>query len=38
MLERIYEKGKHISIQILLRNERVNDICRYDFAVSILGT
>ena len=38
MLNRISEIGIHISIQILLRNERVSDISRYDVAVSTLGT
>ena len=37
MLNRISEIGIHISIQNLLRNERVNDISRYDVAESTLG-
>ena len=38
MLNRISEIGIHISIQNLLRNERVNDISRYDVAVFTLAT
>ena len=38
MLSRISEIGIHKSIQNLLRNERVNDISRYDAAVFTLGT
>ena len=38
MLNRISEMGIHMRIQNLLRNERVNDISRYDVAVSTLGT
>ena len=38
MLNRISEIGIRINIQNLLRNERVNDISRYDVAVSTLGT
>ena len=34
MLNRISEIGIHISIQNLLREERVNDISRYDVAPS----
>ena len=37
MLNRISEIGIHISIQNLLRKETVNDISRYDVAVSTLG-
>ena len=38
MLNRISEIGIHISIPNLLRKERVNDISRYEVAVSTLGT
>ena len=38
MLNRISDIGIHKSIQNLWRNERVNDISRYDVAVSALGT
>ena len=38
MLTSIFEIVIHISIQNLLRKEWVNDISKYDVAVSTLGT
>ena len=37
MLNRISEIGIHIGIQNLLRKDIVNDISRYDVAVSTFG-
>ena len=38
MLNEISEIGIHMSIQNLLRKERLDDISRYDVAVSTLAT